>query len=214
MIKNMRDPQKIIKQSKEKFNNQANGYDDKFNGKHAKSMYESIIKKLENLKSASILDVGFGTGNILKELANIYEKNEITLSGIDISKEMFAVAKEKLGNRADLRLGNSENLPWNDNTFDFVLCTDSFHHYPRPEIVLAEMKRVLKSKGTLIISDVRAPEIFRKIINFFIRYSSSGDVKIYSESEMKELYEISGFADVTTERAGKYGFITSGKCGS
>lgn len=220
----MRSAEKIIEQSKNKFNKQAKDYDYRIYGKHARSIYDFVLKKLESLGSASILDVGFGTGNILNILAQRYninnndnninhsnENNKIELSGLDLSEEMLSVAKEKLGDRADLRLGNSEHLPWNDSTFDYVLCTDSFHHYPRPEIVLQEMRRVLKPEGMLILADIRVPAFILPIVNFFMKFSRGGDVNFFSESKIKYLIESMGFKNVIIEHAGRYGYIASGK---
>jgi SAM-dependent methyltransferase len=70
---------------------------------------------------------------------------------------MIKLAKERLATRADLRVGDSEALPWEDDRFDYVVCVDSFHHYPNPERALTEMHRVRRG-------DVRMYE-WREIIS-------------------------------------------------
>jgi ubiquinone/menaquinone biosynthesis C-methylase UbiE len=44
----------------------------------------------------------------------------------------------------DIRVGDSENIPWENEKFDLVVCNSSFHHYPNPKRVLKEIRRVLK----------------------------------------------------------------------
>ena len=53
---------------------------------------------------------------------------------------MIEMAKKNLGNSAELKVGDSEYMPWKDNFFDVIVCNASFHHYPNPEKVLSEMK--------------------------------------------------------------------------
>ena len=82
-------------------------------------------------------DLGCGTGEMLKL---IFQKDtHKELCGIDLSEEMLAVAKSKLPEQVKLLLGDSESLPFPDNTFDVVYCNDSFHHYPAPQNVLKEV---------------------------------------------------------------------------
>ena len=76
------------------------------------------------------------------------------LCGIDLSEEMLAVAKSKLPEQVKLLLGDSESLPFPDNTFDVVYCNDSFHHYPAPQNVLKEVHRVLKPEGTFLMGAI------------------------------------------------------------
>ena len=79
--------------------------------------------------------------------------------GIDLSSQMIEKAKHQLKNKATLVVGDSENLPFFDQTFDIVYCNDSFHHYPNPQKAIAEIYRVLKIGGTLIIGDTYLPVI-------------------------------------------------------
>jgi ubiquinone/menaquinone biosynthesis C-methylase UbiE len=69
---------------------------------------------------------------------------KIKLYGLGISEKMIEIAKKNLGNKAELRVGDSEYMPWEDDSFDVIVCNASFHHYPNPKKVLLEMKRVLK----------------------------------------------------------------------
>jgi len=172
------------KKSRESFNKQASTYDEDFNSEHARKIYNHIIKTTGNLDGKKILDVGCGTGNVLKMIHDKYR--EAQLYGIDISEKMLEKAKAKLQNNADLTLGDSENLPYYNSTFDVIICNDSFHHYPNPEGVLREFNRVLRDGGIFILGDCWQPAITRNIMNVLLRLNlmNCGDVKMYSEKEI------------------------------
>jgi len=148
----------------------------------------------------SLLDVGCGTGNFLWEVSKA--RPNVNLCGLDISEKMLAIARKRLGGKADLRTGDSEHLPWEGNSFDVITCTDSFHHYPNPKAVLLELRRVLKQRGKVIIADPWAPFILRQIGNFLILFSRSGDTRLYSKWEMERLMADSGFALTSWQRVG------------
>lgn len=187
----MRDSKEIYKEkSKETFGKQARNYDETYNGRHSIRLYEALLKKVKYFTPNKLLDVGCGTGTILSRLA---EDKDISLAGIDLTEEMLNVARERLGDRADLKLGDSERLPWDNNSFDTIICSNSFHHYPEPMKVLGEMLRVLKPKGHLIIGDPSMPPIIRQLSNYSLKYSKQGDYRLYSKSEMDELLRKCGF---------------------
>ena len=68
------------------------------------------------VKGALILDVGCGTGTNL----NLYQKAGCKVCGIDSSLAMIDIAREKLGQRAELRIGDASQMPYPDDLFDLV----------------------------------------------------------------------------------------------
>jgi ubiquinone/menaquinone biosynthesis C-methylase UbiE len=176
--------------SKNNFNKQAEIYDESSDGKFVAPMYGEIISRIISEKPKRLLDLGCGTGNVLKRLK---EDKEIALSGLDLSENMIETAKKNVGERAELKVGDAEYIPWNDETFDVIVCNASFHHYPNPEKVLLEMKRVLKKNGTLIIGDPTCPIMIRQILNIFCKLSNNGDYRIYSKKEIEEMLLRCGF---------------------
>ena len=154
----------IKENSKAAFNQQAATYDKDIKGQHARSLYPVLLEKLSHIPFHSALDLGCGTGEMLKLI--IQKDAHKELCGIDLSEEMLAVAKSKLPEQVKLLLGDSESLPFPDNTFDVVYCNDSFHHYPAPQNVLKEVHRVLKPGGTFLMGDCWQPFVGRVIMNF------------------------------------------------
>lgn len=172
--------------SKQTFNRQAATYDQDVSGCHARSLYPVLLKKLSQIPYRSALDLGCGTGEMLRLLSE--RDGGATLSGIDLSEKMLEIADAKLQGRARLVLGDSEHLPFPDGSFDVVYCNDSFHHYPAPEVVLAEVRRVLTETGTFVICDSWHSGIGRVFMNIYFQFSRQGDVKIYSEREITALF--------------------------
>jgi ubiquinone/menaquinone biosynthesis C-methylase UbiE len=169
---------------------------DTWPGKYAragKSVHPFVLKELYTQPFASVLDVGCGTGSLL---AMIGDEGACRRAGIDLSPEMIKVARDKLGDRIELRTGDSENLPWPECTFDVLTCCLSFHHYEHPVEALKEMQRVLKGDGRLIIGDLWAPFPVRGLMNLLMRFDPEGDIKVYSEKEMRGMLAVAGFRSV------------------
>lgn len=197
------------KESQESFDRQALTYDMDRNGSHAREQYSTILQKMENFQFSNVLDVGCGTGEILKRIHICYP--EVLLTGVDISEKRLEVAKVKIGNVATLLWADAEMLPFNDTTFDLIVCSDSFHHYPNPQKVLAEFRRVLKRGGILLICDYRIGFPLRQLMNLFIRFSHDGDVHIYSKEEITKLVIQASFSNIQYERTNATAFIITGE---
>jgi ubiquinone/menaquinone biosynthesis C-methylase UbiE len=101
--------------------------------------------------SGDVLEVAVGTGLNLP-----YYPAGITLTGIDLSPAMLAIARDRaaaLGLEADLRQGSADALPFPDAGFDTVVCTVSLCNIPDDQAAIAEMYRVLRPGGRLVLLD-------------------------------------------------------------
>lgn len=124
-----------------------------------------------------------------------------SLTCFDLSPNMLDAARARLGGSAELVLGDTEGLPFHDCSFDAVWCNDSFHHYPDPERAAFQAWRILKAGGTLVVGDVWQPAPARAVMNAWLPHSAEGDVRIYSEREMREILG-KWFDDVSWRRVG------------
>jgi ubiquinone/menaquinone biosynthesis C-methylase UbiE len=100
-----------------------------------------------------ILDVGCGTGYLLRQLAGgCPEATE--LWGIDAAPRMIVVAAAtSADDRLQFRAGTAEELPWTAETFDLVVSTTSFDHWADQQAGLTECARVMVPGGTLVLVD-------------------------------------------------------------
>lgn len=172
------------KRSKKTFDRKSENYNETFDGKYCGKLYPMMMKRINQHPFKTLLDVGCGTGTLLSMILDKYD--DIEISGIDISEEMLKEAKKILGTKAELVTGHSDYLPWEDKSFDAIICNASFHHFPEPINVLREMKRVLNNEGRLIILDPWLPNPFRFLMNLFFLtpLNKTGNVKIYSKGKM------------------------------
>lgn len=105
-------------QSRQTFDLQASKYDTTFYGKHARKIYPYLLNEIIRCYGEEVLDLGCGTGALMKQV--ISEDSHRHLTGIDLSSQMIEKAKHQLKNKATLVVGDSENLPFFDQTFGLL----------------------------------------------------------------------------------------------
>lgn len=156
-------------------------------------------------KNSKILDVGCGTGNLLKVLEDEYEN--LKLYGIDISEKMLEIARKKLKN-AKIKLEAAEKLSFKKNYFDYVFSIDAFQLYYNQDIVMRNFYRILKKNGELVIVDFSFGIFFNKIFNKIEPGNSGG---MHTALEFKELFKEHKFKDVRQKRLGLFNILTIGR---
>ncbi|MGC1907180.1 MAG: class I SAM-dependent methyltransferase [Candidatus Acidiferrum sp.] len=151
-----------------------------------------------------LLDVGCGPGLLLAMLA---DSPELKLAGLDIAPEMVRIATERLRTRADIKLGDAELLAWEDASFDYIFCVNSFHHYPNPKRVLSEFHRVLKPDGRLVLADPTAPLPIRGLLNSVVQFLRWGDVRLHDKRGITILFDSCQFQLTDWRTCGFWGFV-------
>ena len=139
------------------------------------------------------LDIGCGTGWAVRHASRIIKENGKAF-GIDLSSKMIEIAKANSPNNQNVFFfqANAENLPFEDNFFEFIICTNSFHHYLDPLKVLDEVFRVLKKEGEIYILDVTTDGFLAKMLDKGFQKTEQEHVKYYSTQEFKDFYAKAG----------------------
>jgi len=113
------------------------------------------LNQLDVKEGETVLEIGFGTGHCLEEIAKRVGENGKAY-GIDISSGMLDITrkrmeKKRLADTVELYCGDAMSMPYEDNMFDVVFMSFTLELFDTPEIpaVLKEIKRVLKPKGRL-----------------------------------------------------------------
>ena len=147
-----------------------------------------------------VLDVGCGTGGVTISAKQRVGKDGVA-AGIDPAPEMIAVARKKAARKGleiDFRIGVIESLPYEDGTFDVVTSSLMMHHLPEHLQVkgLAEIKRVLKPGGRLLIADMThsSSSLHERVFAFLTMHRGHGDQ--FGVEDLPELLKEAGFEEI------------------
>lgn len=171
-----------------------------------KEDYPYIASELDKEEYQDLLDCGCGTGPMISLL---YEKNPNKhYTGLDITPKMIEVAKSKGLKGVNWIVGDCENLPFESDLFDVVICSNSFHHYPNPQDFFNSVKRVLRPGGRLILQDYTASKVVLWIMNHaempLANLKGHGDVKAYSLDEIRSFCKNANLEIAELEAAPKF----------
>ena len=106
-------------------------------------------------QNGKALEVAPGPGYLAIELARLGRQHVV---GLDISASFVRIARQKAaaaGIHVDFQQGNASQMPFGDNSFDFIVCRAAFKNFADPVGALNEMYRVLKPSGQAVINDLR-----------------------------------------------------------
>lgn len=112
------------------------------------------IRAVAGDRPINVLDIGCGTGVFAAKVRNAFPSARVW--GIDLVSGMLEKGAPRWRqHQAAIQpvQGDSERLPFADDSFDFITCANSFHHYPHQDRAVAEMNRVLRPGGRLMIID-------------------------------------------------------------
>ena len=120
------------------------------------------VREIAKVNPKMILDIATGTGDLAIEASRL---NPSQVVGVDISKNMLDVGREKMKKKSldkliDMQYGDSENLSFEDNTFDAVTAGFGVRNFENLDKGLSEMCRVMKVGGKLAILEPAEPKIF------------------------------------------------------
>ncbi len=112
-----------------------------------------VHELVESKEDGTMLDLGSGTGFLSIEVAK--RLPGLQVYGIDISRQMVKIASNHARNvkNANFKLGDAAELPFDDNSVDYIVSTGSMHHWTRPAQVFNECYRVLKMNREAQIYD-------------------------------------------------------------
>ena len=204
-----------VELSKKWFDNQAPVYDEKdviLYSKYGKISCQNICNYLKDIEYDNLLDIGCGTGYLIDMLS---KNHKAKYTGLDLSPKMIEECHKKKIKNAIFVEGKSDKLPFDDNTFDVVTCSQSFHHYPETDKPLQEALRVLKPGGVYIISDtgVGPFKMFGVKFDDFIyqHFSNSGDCNVsYMEKMIKDMTK-NGFKIINYKKINTFIYFIVGQ---
>jgi ubiquinone/menaquinone biosynthesis C-methylase UbiE len=158
------------------------------------------------MQSGKILEVGPGPGYIAIEITKLLPKADIV--GLDVSCTMVGIATRNsagagLKDRIVFQQGNAVQMPFPDESFDFVISSGSLHHWKEPIRIFNEIYRVMKDGGEALIGDLRrdAPrqmkdEMVAEIDSRFMRWGLKHSFsEARTREELSEMLSQTRFSD-------------------
>ena len=126
-----------------------------------------ILQKAHVGARCSTLEIGCGTGSLLKVLADSLP-TDCTVAGVDIDEKALQIARQKLGGHADISLARANELPFDANAFDHVFVSLVLHHLgDGAKDALIEAARVLGPQGHLHIAEWGPHKTLLDLVLFF-----------------------------------------------
>lgn len=156
------------------------------------SWRKKVVAIIGQNEPNSILDIATGTGDLAINLAKTSAQKII---GFDISPGMLEVGKhkihqKKLDSKIEMVLGDSEKMPFDDNSFDAITVAFGIRNFENLDQGLKEILRVLKPKGTLVILETSIPTKvpFKQGYTFYTKYILPAIGKLFSKDKVAYSY--------------------------
>ena len=154
---------------------------------------EVVLEQL-GAEPGCVLDLGCGTGELLARLRDRGLSG--TAFGADISHEMLLKAGEKPDLEGRLTVADGHKLPFGDASFDAITCLISFQYYLRPEQALADMCRVLRPGGRLMLAALTSVIFEAEPLDSAFKAATDRLFRVYSPSELRGMLKAAGFQRV------------------
>jgi len=159
--------------------------------------FSKSIQIIDLYQDSRLLDVGCGTGIFLKILEKKYPSAQ--LNGIDPNQAMLAKASEKLSSKVDLELGSAESLPYDSQSFDWLVLSNCLGHIKNQEVALSEAHRVLKDDGKVIITDWTKDFLAMRFVNLYTQLFDYAEYNSLKSSETIAMMEKLHFKCISAE---------------
>ena len=182
------------------------------------SWRKKVVQLVSKNNPKQILDIATGTGDLAIMMSQL---NPDKIIGLDISAGMLDVGKRKIANvnlsdKIDMVVGDSESMPFDDNTFDAITVSFGVRNFANLDKGLTEIKRVLKPGGTFVILETSNPTKFpfKQGYKFYTTYILPFIGKIFSRDKAAYSYlcesaNIFPFGEAFNNILQKNGFINT-----
>ena len=156
------------------------------------SWRKKVTKIVSRNNPKQILDIATGTGDLALMMSQV---NPDKIIGLDISAGMLEVGKQKiakanLSEKIEMVVGDSENMPFDDDTFDAITVSFGVRNFANLDKGLKEIRRVLKPNGTFVVLETSNPTKFpfKQGYKFYTSFILPIIGKIFSRDKMAYSY--------------------------
>ncbi|TDA28151.1 MAG: chitin-binding protein [Archaeoglobi archaeon] len=163
---------------------------------YSKEMRKKVVEMAEIDENSLVLEVGSGTGYTTEEIAKLVSEERIFC--VDITPEQIEKARKRL--KANFIIGDAENLPFRNRTFDSTISAGSIEYWPNPAKGIEEMARVTKKGGKVVVLAPRRPD------NSIVRKFAEKIMLFPSTEQCIEWFKKAGLRDIDFVEMGPYKF--------
>ena len=153
------------------------------------------VARLDLRPGERLLDIGCGTGALLAAVCSATARPDAV--GVDITPAMLVAAHGRRAGHADscgaVAAADASRLPFADATFDVVVSTSAFHFFESPRAALAEITRVLRTGGRLVITDWCGDFVLCRARDVALRLMHPAHRPAYRACECERLLREAGF---------------------
>ncbi|HLD14960.1 MAG TPA: class I SAM-dependent methyltransferase [Candidatus Nanoarchaeia archaeon] len=172
------------------------------NGAYYNNIWTNLMLGMVNENPKKVLDYGCGSALFYTYLRKKFPKMNYT--GVDLSPDMLKVAKSKFKKEKFVE-GNAEKLPFENNSFDFVIGRGILHHLHNSDNGVKEVSRVLKKGGLFLVSETHS-NIFADILRKIAKKSTEHfdhEHKEFTKKEFERMF-LSNNMEIVKEKSFGY----------
>jgi ubiquinone/menaquinone biosynthesis C-methylase UbiE len=155
----------------------------------AEWLADQVRRFVEPRGGERALDAGTGTGALAFALAPLVRE----VVGVDLVPELLAEARARAGDFPNVQFleGDITNLHFEDSSFDLAATGSTIHHVPRPELIVAELTRVTKPGGTILVVDQIAPvdPLAALELNRFEHARDPSHTRVLADVDLRYLFD-------------------------
>lgn len=133
---------------------------------------EVLAPLLMKNKKYRLLDMGCGTGQLIRRLQAAFHGYEIEYTGVDISPKMIEQCKRK-DNESGYHVSSIENFETLPGSYDFIICSHSFPYYEDQAMAVEKFSHLLNKDGYFILVQASVNSIYDQIAMFFVKLTTS-----------------------------------------
>lgn len=187
----------------ESFNTNSDDYDGELPVSISSKLKDCIYTESNLTKEDAVLDLTCCTGTLINFIDENYGCD---IYGIYSSNNIIELCKNKVNKSSKIMLGETYNIPYEDEKFNLVTSTKALHSFKDTLKSFEEIYRVLKPDGKVILEHVYYISPIKKLINKFIK-NKSGSLKSHSLEDIKEMLYVIGFKEVTFKKNEMFSYI-------
>lgn len=165
------------------------------------SLYRQVLRRTGGLDNGVLLEIAPGEKGGKSVVASVNICNSTEQDLLPRLLPLIQV-ESSFGTDTDI-----SPLPWENQSFDTIICVDAFSLFKSHEQVLAEIRRVMDLNGRLILADQWFRHNNPLTVNLISRYPKENGTRIYSSSRIAKLLGNAGFGEIEFEVTGSNNYI-------